>query len=778
MIVMEGRKISPMNNRQKQVPIRYALLVPFIVLMAVSVGLISHISFSNSREAVNDVAGRLRQEISTRIREHLDGFLKIPHTITKSAEDVIYQGLLDPGDPEALVKYFQGRVSAYPSISSLYFGNPRGGLANSGREGPDGSRYMMLTDSFTRGRLQKYSADAQGNRGRVLHTIPEFDATSRKWYICAVEKETAAWSPIYILSTGQDMAIAAARPVYDGNGNLLGVVSVDVFLSQLSHFLSRLNIGKTGQAFIIEKSGLLVASSAGDPLYRDGSGPDTKSRINAADSSNPMIRQAIKTWLHHKGENQEEDTGDLGFEIRGLRYSLEISTVQDDHGLDWMILVVIPESDFMTGIKTGNRTTGFLIIAALTGVLIAGFFAARTIAKPILQLNAAVQDLAGGNSIGSIDEDTWLKEPKELIRSFNQMSHQLHQTVKALKQEIYERKQAETELQETEERYRHLVEASNTDIFALDADGVFLFLNSTAAERIGGQAKDFTGRTIWDVFPSEIADRHMTGVREIISSGRGKLKETETVLQNRRRWYRTNGQPLRNDKGHVYAAMFIGTDITESKLAGDQIRTALREKEVLLKEIHHRVKNNLQIISSLMSLQAQGVENEQVRSLFTEAQSRVRTISLVHESLYRYENLSEIDMEAYCENLAKEIKYLFHPSSEGIDITVHAHDIRIMIEEAVPCGLIINELLVNSLKHAFRPGEKGGIVIRVERNLDQQFVMTVSDNGTGLPETVDPSTTHTLGLSLVVELVEDQLEGSWRIDRNKGLAWTICWPLT
>jgi len=774
---MEGVENSPMNNRQKQVPIRYALLVPFIVLMAVSVGLISHISFSNSREAVNDVAGRLRQEISTRIKEHLDSFLKIPHTITKSAEDVIYQGLLDPGDPDALIKYFQSRVSAYPSISSAYFGNPRGGLADSGREGPNGSLYMMLTDSFTRGLFKKYSMDEQGNRGGVLCTIPEFDATSRKWYIRAVEKKTAVWSCIYILSTGQDMAIAAARPVYDGNADLIGVVSVDVFLSQLSYFLSRLNIGKTGHAFIIEKSGLLVASSAGDILYHDGSEPDAKSRINAADSPNPVIRQAMKTWLHHKGGSREDDTNELEFEIMGQHYSLQVSAVQDDHGLDWLVLVVIPESDFMAGVKAGNRTAGFLIIFALTGVLIAGFFAARTITRPILQLNAAVQDLAKGNSIRPMDENTWLKEPKELIRSFNQMSHKLHQTVEVLKQENYERKQAEMELQETEERYRHLVEASNTDIFALNSDGVFLFLNSTAAGRIGGQAKDFTGRTIWDVFPSEIADRHMTGVREIISSGRGKLKETETVLQNQHRWYRINGQPLRDDKGHVYAAMFIGTDITESRLAGDQIRTALREKEVLLKEIHHRVKNNLQIISSLMSLQAQGVENEQVRSLFTEAQSRVRTISLVHESLYRYENLSKIDMGAYFESLAKEIKYLFHPSSEQIDITVHARDIRIMIEEAIPCGLIVNELLVNSLKHAFLPGEKGRIVIRVERNIDQQFVMTVSDNGAGLPETVDPSTTHTLGLSLVVELVEDQLEGSWRIDRNKGLSWTICWPL-
>lgn len=777
MIVMEDRKTSPMNNRQKQVPIRYALLVPFIVLMAVSVGLISHISFSNSREAVNDVAGRLRQEISTRIREHLDGFLKIPHIITKSAEDVIYQGLLDPGDPDALIKYFQDRVSAHPSISSVYFGNPRGGLADSGREGPDGSRYMMLTDSFTRGPFKKYSVDAKGNRGSVLCTIPEFDATSRKWYIRAVEKKTAAWSCIYILSTGQDMAIAAARPVYDENTNLLGVVSVDVFLSQLSYFLSRLNIGKTGQAFIIEKSGLLVASSSGDTLYHDGSDPDTKSRINAADSPNPVIRQAMKTWLHHKNGNREDDTNDLEFKITGQRYFLQVSAVQDDHGLDWLILVVIPESDFMTGIKAGNRTAGFLITLALTGVLIAGFFAARTITRPILQLNAAVQDLTCGNRIRSMDENTWLKEPKELIRSFNRMSHRLHQTVEALKQEIYERKQAETELQKTEERYRHIVEASNTDIFALNADGVFLFLNSTAARRIGGQAKDFTGRTIWDVFPSEIADRHMAGVREIISSGRGKMKETETVLQNRCRWYRTNGQPLRDDKGHVYAAMFIGTDITESRHAEDQIRAALREKEVLLKEIHHRVKNNLQIISSLMSLQAEGVENEQIRSLFTEAQSRVRTISLVHESLYRHENLSEIDMGAYFESLAKDIKSLFHPSSEQIDITVHARDIRIMIEEAIPCGLIVNELLVNSLKHAFLPGEKGGIVIRVERNVDQQFVMTVSDTGAGLPETIDPSTTHTLGLSLVVELVEAQLEGSWRIDRNKGLSWTICWPL-
>ena len=165
---MEGVENSPMNNRQKQVPIRYALLVPFIVLMAVSVGLISHISFSNSREAVNDVAGRLRQEISTRIKEHLDSFLKIPHTITKSAEDVIYQGLLDPGDPDALIKYFQSRVSAYPSISSAYFGNPRGGLADSGR-----TQWFPLYDAdrfFCPWSVQKiFHGRARQPRWRFVH---------------------------------------------------------------------------------------------------------------------------------------------------------------------------------------------------------------------------------------------------------------------------------------------------------------------------------------------------------------------------------------------------------------------------------------------------------------------------------------------------------------------------------------------------------------------------------------------------------------------------------
>lgn len=770
----------------KNIPILYAFLVPFIVLTAVFVGLISYISFSNSREAVNDVADRLRKEISTRIREHLDNFLQLPHNVTESVRETLSSGLINPDDPEKLMKYFKARVMAYPSISSIYFGNTRGGLVDSGREGPNGACYFILTDSFTRGPLKKYAVDDQGNRAEVLFRLPEFDATLREWYTHAAEKGGAAWSPIYILSTGQDLAVAASRPVLNENGTLIGVVSVDIFLTQLSDFLKHLSIGKTGLAFIIERSGLLAASSTDEALYAEN--PDTKKkiRLNAADSRNPVIRHAMETWRRNK-DGTENDSIDerLSFEIDGQGHYLQVASLQDDYGLDWLSLVVIPESDFMSRIKAGNRTAAFLIVASLILALSAGFFAARRITGPVLRLNAAARNLAGGEKIQPIRKGTWLKELNELIQSFNQMSWTLYQTMGELRQEIDERKQAEGALQKSEEKYRHLLEASNTDIFALNADGAFLFINSTAARHIGCQTEDFTGLTIWDVFPREIADRHIAGVREIIRSGKGKEMESETVLLGQRRWYRTNGQPLKDEKGSVYGAMFIGQDITEGWQAkkallesNDKIRMALREKQVLLKEIHHRVKNNLQIISSLISLQAQKAKNRQVKDVFAEAQSRVRAISLVHETLYRCENLSEINLEVYLKDLVMEISQLFRLPSGQIDITVHTDDIRVAMEEAVPCGLIVNELLTNSFKHAFLSGEKGRIEIRVEQKADQQIVMVVSDNGIGLPEGVDPSTSKTLGLPLVVELVEDQLEGSWRIEREKGVCWTIRWPLT
>jgi PAS domain S-box-containing protein len=219
------------------------------------------------------------------------------------------------------------------------------------------------------------------------------------------------------------------------------------------------------------------------------------------------------------------------------------------------------------------------------------------------------------------------------------------------------------------------------------------------------------------------------------------------------RWLAWSSAPFR-EEGVVYA---VGRDISHRKKAERQIRQALAEKEVLLREIHHRVKNNLQIISSLLSLQAAYVKDETAREILKESQNRVRSMAIVHEQLHRAQNLSKIDFAEYVGNLATGLfrSYGVDPAVVGLRLDVGRAELN--IDTAIPCGLIIHELVSNSLKYAFPSGRKGWIHVSLRPGRDG-LVLKVSDNGVGFPKRPRKLESASLGLRLV-EILAEQIEG-------------------
>lgn len=212
----------------------------------------------------------------------------------------------------------------------------------------------------------------------------------------------------------------------------------------------------------------------------------------------------------------------------------------------------------------------------------------------------------------------------------------------------------------------------------------------------------------------------------------------------------------------------------QRSFAEKAIKESLEEKEVLLREIHHRVKNNMQIINSLLSLQSQHVEGEETMDVLKESQGRVRSMAMIHEKLYQSPNLTKIDFKDYIEKLASNLIYTYQVETRNIEQVFEVKDVEMNIDTAIPCGLIINELVTNSLKYAFPQSESNGNgIIKIELNqLEDQFKLVISDNGVGLPAHIQPENTETLGLQLVNSLV-DQLEGTLEIDRIKGTKFTI-----
>jgi len=217
----------------------------------------------------------------------------------------------------------------------------------------------------------------------------------------------------------------------------------------------------------------------------------------------------------------------------------------------------------------------------------------------------------------------------------------------------------------------------------------------------------------------------------------------------------------------------LARDITEKKLAEEQINAALKEKEILLREIHHRVKNNMQVITSLLSLQSDTIKDQQYADMFRESQERIRSMALIHETLYQSEDFANIDFDGYLWALINNLFISYGINPEIISMKIKTNDLSLALDYAIPCGLIINELVSNCLKHAFPDEREGEIQIVLQEISENEIELTVSDNGMGIPEEFDFGTTESLGLDLVKVLAEHQLGGRIEMNGTGGTRFSI-----
>jgi two-component sensor histidine kinase len=227
--------------------------------------------------------------------------------------------------------------------------------------------------------------------------------------------------------------------------------------------------------------------------------------------------------------------------------------------------------------------------------------------------------------------------------------------------------------------------------------------------------------------------------------------------------------PIEMEGGTLVSAAI--RDISERKLAESQLRNSLKEKEVLLREIHHRVKNNLQIVSSMLNLQMNQISDPEALELFQESQSRVRSIALFHEKLYQSKDLAQIEIAEYLKSLTAGLFATYGVDPDRLVLSVNAEDVPLSVDAAISCGLIVNELVSNSLKHAF-PERRTGTVEVILRGDGRTAVLEVKDDGVGFPADLDVRNAGTLGLKLV-SILTDQIRGSIEVDSARGTRFII-----
>lgn len=323
---------------------------------------------------------------------------------------------------------------------------------------------------------------------------------------------------------------------------------------------------------------------------------------------------------------------------------------------------------------------------------------------------------------------------------------------------ISARLEAENALRESEVRYRTLFEQSPFGVMLVDPETTaFIEFNESMVEMLGYSEEEFGKLKVADIEVIENPEETRQRIEKIMREGHDEFETKLRTKDGRIRTVVTNIQVIEITGKNVF--LNIVRDITESKQADQQIKDSLAEKEVLLQEIHHRVKNNLQIISSLLYLQTKRAKDKGTIAILQDSQNRIKAMSLIHEKLYQTENLSHINMEEYILSLVQSLFTSFGVTTRTIGLEVLAKDVYFGVDLAIPCGVIINELVSNSLKHAFPEGQKGAIWIEIRSKNGDGWKLRVRDDGVGFPKKVDPKNTGSLGLQLVENLA-NQLGGS------------------
>lgn len=358
---------------------------------------------------------------------------------------------------------------------------------------------------------------------------------------------------------------------------------------------------------------------------------------------------------------------------------------------------------------------------------------------------------------------------RDLLLCVNMMPGTKKSVVTAI--DIAEFKRTEVALMESEERYRTAIECSNDAVTIVQGD-LRVYANQKFLEMFGYDRLDeVIGQPIYPVIHPDERDR-------VVEMDRRRQSGEPAPSRYEFKGVRKDGTVIYIEvsvAGITYrgkpATLHYLRDITERREAEEQIKTSLREKEVLLKEVHHRVKNNLQVVSSLLFLQSQTVQDEETRRILEESRNRVKSMAFIHKQLYQSTNVAQIDFSPYVRNLARNLLDSYRTNGNGITLDVHVDEVFLSLDMAIPCGLIINELISNALKHAFLNGPEGQISVDLHR-VGEKNVLIVSDNGVGLPGEIDVVSAKTLGLQLVSALVK-QIEGRLELTRDKGTVFKI-----
>ncbi|EAW34932.1 response regulator [Lyngbya sp. PCC 8106] len=423
-----------------KIPLKTLLVVPFVLQIVGAVGLVGWFSFKNGQEAVNKLAIELQEQANSRIQLFLDNYFTIPQQINQINQDAIQLGLVNLDDLSTLGLYFAKQVEVF-NVSYINFGgleiNQFVGVKNQGDSQP------LITEFYRQaadGNLywNSYTRDEQGNKQNINTFIENADHRNEGWYTDVIEADKPVWSQIYQWKDKPILSISASYPIYNPNNQLIGAIGVDLNLADISQYLNQINLSEATTIFIVERNGMLVANSGETQSFIQKN--QEVQQILALESSNQKIR-AITQELQQKISNftQIQTPQQLYLTLGNEREFIQVTPWKTESGLDWLLIVAIPESDFMAQINANTRTTIILCIITLILVTTLAILTARWIIQPILKL----KDSALAFSEGKFDQTVDINREDELgilAKIFNYMAQQLQTSFATLENQNIELK--------------------------------------------------------------------------------------------------------------------------------------------------------------------------------------------------------------------------------------------------------------------------------------------------------------------------------------------------
>ncbi|MCW5317727.1 response regulator [Nostoc sp. KVJ3] len=782
----------------KNVQLRHILVVPFVLQISLAVGLTGWLSIHNGQRAVNEVAIQLRNEITARIQQYLQIYVETPHKINQLNANAIQLGEVDIQKLSTLEQHLWYQLKTFDTVTAVYLASEYGEHVAVQRA-DDGQFQVKLSGKSTGNEIRIYAADQPGHYTKLLRVKPNYDPRTRPWYQSAVKSKTANWGGIYKLFATPKYVLNASLPIYDRQENLLGVAAVDFSLTGISQYLRSLKIGRTGETFILEcQTGLLVGSSAAQQPYviENPTVPITDQnpvRVQAIASSDILTRRTAEYLQQHFGKlTQITEKQQLDFDIEGQRQFLQIVPMKNKQGLDWLIVVVVPERDFMDQINANTRSTIVLCVCAFALATGLGFLTAGWITQPILRLGSTARAIAGGNLDQKVSVNS-TTELNSLAESFNLMAHQLRESFLALARTNEElesrvtqrtrelgeknaqlqreirvseaaqrgRKNVEAALKTSEAELRLMFAAMTDMVVVFDAEGRYQKYVQTKYVLTQSFAYkpdiDRIGKKVDEVLPKEIANLIVDAIQQALhlkeeprnpdGSRKNVFVEYHLLNKNRETWFLASVSPLSDN-----TVLWVARDITKLKKTEAALKQAKETadaanlaKSQFLSNMSHELRTPLNIILGFtqLLLRNRSLDSQQQEYLDTINRSGEDLLTLINDVLEMSKIeagrviLSETNFDLY--GLLDRLQQMFA-------LKARSRGLQLILERspAIPQYICADEsklrqVLVNLLGNAIKFTQIGQVTLRVEtpnQNITPNEPITlnfsVEDTGCGI----------------------------------------------